>query len=334
MAVSVFFDSNIFFLKDGNDYSRSWILEQVEKYSDLVELADVYDEVRFVISEIVVRETHRNQCEKYKDKTDRLKRIVLPDWRFEHDTSVADYKDWLQGHFDEHYKRGLFGMVHFFVAPVPENCLKSIVERALAKRAPFEGKGKASDKGFKDALIWETLLQYKHDNKADEIVLITKDSRLSDASISDEFEKEFGQAITICSDPESFQEYLNTLNERRGVDAAPPLVEIENSSKMNDLMRSLVFYNMEAIAEAGGLSYQDDTKYNMRKFRVSESDEGHLRCSSVLWSTDSDGDSSHCNIEFDIARIDDEESLLCSVNDRVIDIEYDEVDLEVFVHEL
>lgn len=36
----------------------------------------------------------------------------------------------------------------------------SIVDRAFEKKPPFEGKDKKSDKGFKDALLWESIFEF------------------------------------------------------------------------------------------------------------------------------------------------------------------------------
>jgi len=328
-VIAVFFDSNVLFSENCFDYSKSWIIQRMEAYSDLAEYADAYDDMKFVIPEVVVEEIHRSQCEKYKNKTDDLKRIVLPDWKFEHNLSVTNYRKWLDDHFDTHCKRGSFGMTQFTVASIPETCFKSVVKRALAKKAPFEGKNKASDKGFKDALIWETLLQYKRDNKMDEIVLITKDDRLSAKSIKEEFENEFnGETIIFCSDPEEFQKYLNELNSRRGADAGLPLKEIEDSSQANEILRSLVFFNMEAIAKAGNLSYQSDTSYNLKQFSLEMDSDGCPRYFSTLWSTNPDGDSTYCEIVFRVSQVANEPSMLCLVDNHIIDIAYDKDSLE------
>lgn len=40
------------------------------------------------------------------------------------------------------------------------NRFESIVNRAFSKLPPFEGKDKKSDKGFKDAFVWESVLEF------------------------------------------------------------------------------------------------------------------------------------------------------------------------------
>ena len=60
--------------------------------------------------------------------------------------------------------------------PIPNNkCFTRIVERAFEKKAPFEGKEKNSDKGFKDVLIWESILELVEINPKSEIIFYSQD---------------------------------------------------------------------------------------------------------------------------------------------------------------
>jgi hypothetical protein len=52
--------------------------------------------------------------------------------------------------------------------------ISSLVARALARRKPFDTKGAA---GFRDALIWETVLAAIGSEKATEVVLVTRNKR-------------------------------------------------------------------------------------------------------------------------------------------------------------
>jgi len=55
------------------------------------------------------------------------------------------------------------------ILPHPDNkILPRIIDRALNKKLPFkqvDKNQKASDKGFKDVLLWETLLEYDYESK-------------------------------------------------------------------------------------------------------------------------------------------------------------------------
>lgn len=86
--------------------------------------------------------------------------------------------------------------------------LHSIIQRALDKRPPFEGKAKQSDKGFKDVVLWESLLEYPYENqRIGKVFLITNDSIFQAEGIQKEF-KEIHPDIDfmICK---TWQEFEN-----------------------------------------------------------------------------------------------------------------------------
>lgn len=60
-----------------------------------------------------------------------------------------------------------------------------VVSRALAKRKPFDTRGGA---GFRDALIWESLLAHMKGENASDVVIITRNKR------------DFGEHGGLCSD--------------------------------------------------------------------------------------------------------------------------------------
>ena len=66
-----------------------------------------------------------------------------------------------------------------------------MIQRAIKKDPPFEAKEKESDKGFKDALIWESLKEYKKKNVKDTIVLYSKDKRIVDIFLQKEYKEIF-----------------------------------------------------------------------------------------------------------------------------------------------
>jgi hypothetical protein len=65
----------------------------------------------------------------------------------------------------------------------------SIVKRAFEKRPPFEGSEGGSDKGFKDALLWESILEYNSIHQELNMILYSSDKLFCDELIH-EFKSE------------------------------------------------------------------------------------------------------------------------------------------------
>lgn len=78
--------------------------------------------------------------------------------------------------------------------------LSAIIERANMKLPPFSDAKDASDKGFKDCLLWLSILSYFKDNGEDEVLFITDDNafRSRIEALQEEFRKETGKTIEIC----------------------------------------------------------------------------------------------------------------------------------------
>src|SRR5690606_18917085 len=90
------------------------------------------------------------------------------------------------------------GQVNLKILPYPQNqSLSSIINRAVDKKAPFEGKNKESDKGFKDVVLWESLLEHKANHAMETILLYTADGRFLDKELEKEYDSKFGDKIYL-----------------------------------------------------------------------------------------------------------------------------------------
>lgn len=88
----------------------------------------------------------------------------------------------------------------------------SIVSRVINKKPPFEGKAKESDKGFKDALLWESIIYYKNTNLNRKIVLYTNDKIFNDKCLSEEYYREFNEEIKIIGKEEEVIDLIKQLS--------------------------------------------------------------------------------------------------------------------------
>lgn len=94
--------------------------------------------------------------------------------------------------------------------PIPsDRRFKGIVRRAFDKAPPFGGKEKNSDKGFKDVLLWESILEFVLLHPHADILFYTKDNGFKEILIN-EFRQAHPQAsIVICSTEAEITEELN-----------------------------------------------------------------------------------------------------------------------------
>lgn len=219
--IAVFIDSNQLYVNQIQDFSQVWSYGQIDQFVDKIESADLYEYVKIVIPSIVFAELHRQQIEQYKAKTDEVKKLIFPAWKIEYGPSTHEYKEWLEKEHDSLSKLNKRGMVDFEIVEVPPTCFESVIDRAIEKRAPFEGKDKQSDKGFKDALIWETILQYKRRHPEESIIWVTHDKQCKSKSLVFEYRDLFDEEIIFCNARNEFEELLNELIKTLEIDAKP-----------------------------------------------------------------------------------------------------------------
>lgn len=217
--IAVFIDSNQLYVNQICDFSQIWSYKLIDRFVDKIESADLYEHVKIIIPSIVFAELHKQQIEQYKAKTNDIKNLTFPAWKIEQGQNAEEYKEWLKEEHEKNARLGKRGMVDFDIAEVPLDSFESVIERAIEKKAPFEGKDKQSDKGFKDVLIWETILEYKRKNPEESIIWITHDKQCKGDSLKKEYSSLFNEEITFCKSCDDFENQLNELIRSFGIDA-------------------------------------------------------------------------------------------------------------------
>ncbi len=85
-----------------------------------------------------------------------------------------------------------------------------IVQRALQKIAPFCGRSKRGDKGFKDTLIWLSFLNDAKNNQSYNYILFTNDRTDFDQDICEkEFKENSSTDFWIIREPQSLKVFLD-----------------------------------------------------------------------------------------------------------------------------
>lgn len=98
--------------------------------------------------------------------------------------------------------------------------LHSMMKRVMkdqSKKQPFAHSGKYKDAGFKDNIVWESLMHFEGIVDFNKVIFITKDTDYTNCQ--DEFKKKWNRHITITSDEnnaitEIKKDYGNYIEER------------------------------------------------------------------------------------------------------------------------
>jgi len=224
----IIFDTNI--LKENNtDNIFYHMFEFSEEYKRLVRFLydnNLADDVTLAITDITLYELEKQRRDVYyKDIRDvgKIKK------RFSYiDSKINLVK--LQDDFDikKHLLENITKFVesnNILVMKIPSELVSqgfiNIRNKSLDKLSPF-GKNEKSDAGFKDAVIWETILCQNYD-KYDYIYFLTRDADYDDYCKA-EFKSKFNKNIFILSSVdflfEELIDHAKMLNIEDVVDSA------------------------------------------------------------------------------------------------------------------
>ncbi len=214
----IIFDTNILFVTyttyaDFNRFKFNTTFENILRKIESYELEKYVD---ILIPNVVWNEIIEQNLVSYEEKNEELKnkisKIKVPNITF-NETEI-NYKEFLLKKVEE-YRNEIFNKdINIKELNLPKSeKFESIIKRAYNKRPPFEGKGGKSDKGFKDALLWESIIQYRESNNIG-MILYTKD-KIFNAELKEEFENIFlSDSIDILSDEAKIDKKLNEISKK------------------------------------------------------------------------------------------------------------------------
>lgn len=172
-------DTNILNISYGKNarYDTFYMNKSFEEIVSSIAREKFRDDVDFLIPQIVMDELYVHKLEAYQKEKKELDRLAKNMWplvslkcQF---GDLKEYELFLKEKV-EHFRTSHGG---FSVLPVcSERFFYNIVEKAIKKEAPFEGKEKSSDKGFKDAVIFFSMVDYAQKNGG-EFYYLTRDDK-------------------------------------------------------------------------------------------------------------------------------------------------------------
>jgi len=163
-------------------FDTNFIVSNLSKIEDTYkDLSMTYD---VFISEVSIQERLSHKYMELKGKYDKINAITI-----EHQ-NLVELKIKIQ--FDERWEyiekvingkyQELFGKNIIYFNSHQET-LKILMDRAFRKVPPFSTADKASDKGFKDSLIWLSILEYFQKNGGNKIYFATDDKAFKNNSL-------------------------------------------------------------------------------------------------------------------------------------------------------
>ena len=188
---------------------------------------DIYERVAIVIPAVVWEEmehqivdAHQAKIREFRDRANKhhFPEIVLED------RGDINYSSFIHQVINS-YRNDLSSNINTVIElPIASEArYQSIIQRAFEKRPPFEGKDKKSDKGFKDALLWESILEFASQHNTARFLYYSQDNAFG-SELETEFCEHFPNAsMTICSSESAVRGNLESWAKQIDIYSYTPL---------------------------------------------------------------------------------------------------------------
>lgn len=235
----VIFDTNALYhtYDKKADFSSFSFNSTYENVIGFINQLDIYERVIIIIPTVVWEEMERQIIQAHKSKIKELRekasKYHFPEIVF-NDKGDMNYPDFIHPIIVK-YRNSLSSNINTVIElPVASEVrYHSIVKRAFEKRPPFEGKDKKSDKGFKDALLWESILEFASQHDTAKFIYYSQDNAFGH-ELEDEFKESFNNAdLVICSTENAVKQHLESWAKEIDIYSFTP---IENYVEYKDVI--------------------------------------------------------------------------------------------------
>lgn len=239
----VIFDTNIMYktYHKEADFREFSLNSTFNNVVEMINQLDIYEQVEILISTVVWNELERQIIEAHEKQIAEVEKWKFPEYVIRK-TDIEDYQKYIHEKIVEYRECIESGINKIRELPLPsDNCFGRIITRSFEKRAPFEGKEKNSDKGFKDVLIWESILELTEKNSEANIIFYSHDKVFKDKLV-EEFSSLYPNAhISICVNQDEVKDKLESWAKDIDDYAFVPLQICEDDIEFNKWIRSSDF---------------------------------------------------------------------------------------------
>lgn len=242
------FDTNALFqaYEKKADFTTFSFNATFENVIDMINQLDIYNQVTVAIPSVVWNEMEKQIIEKHDELLLSYKTIIakklFPEYTI-YENPTVNYPEYIKTKIAEYKEEISGGLNKVIEIPIASNNrFESIVNRAFSKLPPFEGKDKKSDKGFKDALLWESILEFalKHHNS--EIIYYSKDNAFGEFLLKEFAENVSDSSLFICKNESEVKVQLEMWAKEIDKYSYQPIEDFDENKEIVDWLNSGDFF--------------------------------------------------------------------------------------------
>ena len=204
--IEILFDTCI--LRTKGNYSEFSFGSKYIDFVDFLGANDLIDKCKLNFCRIVLIELSKQIVESYQKDLNIIEKFksITP----EKIKSEEEYIANIDERIEEFIKNENGNIIEI---PVSSTSYKKIIDRVINKRKPFCGDKGESDKGFKDAIQWESIIRYATKNQSKKYIFITENKNDFNEDLEKEFADVTQKSIKIFKNIGEAQKYILKLND-------------------------------------------------------------------------------------------------------------------------
>ena len=287
------FDTNALFqaYEKRADFTTFSFNATFENVIDMINKLDIYNQVTVAIPSVVWNEMEKQIIEKHDELLLTYKSTIskkrFPEYSVQ-ENSTINYPEYIRAKIAEYKKEISEGFNKVIEIPIASNDrFESIINRAFSKLPPFEGKDKKSDKGFKDALLWESVLEFALNHRNSKIIYYSKDNAFGEFLLKEFAENVAESSLFICKNESEVKTQLEAWAKEIDKYSYQPIEDFDENKEIVDWLNSEDFL-VQIIDRDFGL---------VEKGRLITSTAAHLISIDNIESLDSDENTTDYYIE-------------------------------------
>jgi hypothetical protein len=155
-------------------FDTNFIIEHTKDLKEVVN--NLAGKFNIYVTQVSIDERISQQCLEMKKKYDAIPKLINEYHgiaNIEITIEIAQKYQAVKEGMQRNYGELVFGNIIPFLSR--KEMLDVVLDRVYKKIPPFSIEEKASDKGFKDTLMWYSVLEYFRDNGEDEVIFVTND---------------------------------------------------------------------------------------------------------------------------------------------------------------
>lgn len=198
----IIFDTNV--IRCTDDLKRL-INSNISDLYDFLCESKIMDDVIICVPEIVIDEIIKGKLEKVQEAEQKFidlgSKLKFLKCDYNVGFNLEEYEDTIRKELFE-----IIANYHVEIIPNHSGDIKIIIDRALSKKFPFQN----SDRGFKDTIIWLSVLDDVGKNKDVNYIIITDNtSDFDPIDLKEEFSDCSTGELFVCKSPAEIKEQLD-----------------------------------------------------------------------------------------------------------------------------